>query len=86
MRFSAICIAAVTIASAADAADQAQKLSITVYNNNLALVQDERRLEVPAGRTRLEFKDVSASIKPETVALCPVQAWASSNRISITIC
>lgn len=69
MRFSAICIAAVTIASAADAADQAQKLSITVYNNNLALVQDERRLEVPAGRTRLEFKDVSASIKPETAAL-----------------
>jgi hypothetical protein len=69
MRFSAICIAAITIASAADAADQAQKLSITVYNNNLALVQDERHLDVPAGRTRLEFKDVSASIKPETVAL-----------------
>lgn len=69
MRFSAICIAAITIASAAEAADQAQKLSITVYNNNLALVQDERRLDVPGGRTRLEFKDVSASIKPETVAL-----------------
>ena len=69
MRFSAICIAAITIASAAEAADQSQKLSITVYNNNLALVQDERRLDVPAGRTRLEFKDVSASIKPETVAL-----------------
>lgn len=69
MRFSAICIAAITIAGAAHAADQSQKLSITVYNNNLALVQDERRLDVPAGRTRLEFKDVSASIKPETVAL-----------------
>jgi len=69
MRFSAITIAAVTIASAACAADQSQKLSITVYNNNLALVQDERRLDVPAGRTRLEFKDVSASIKPETAAL-----------------
>ena len=69
MRFSAICIAAITIASAAEAADQSQKLSITVYNNNLALVQDERHLDVPAGRTRFEFKDVSASIKPETVAL-----------------
>ncbi|HUO92968.1 MAG TPA: DUF4139 domain-containing protein [Rhizomicrobium sp.] len=69
MRFSATCIAAITIASAAHAADPSQKLSITVYNNNLALVQDERRLDVPAGRTRLEFKDVSASIKPETVAL-----------------
>lgn len=56
-------------AGAAFAADTQQKLSITVYNDNLALVQDERRLDVPAGRTRLEFKDVSASIKPETVAL-----------------
>lgn len=69
MRFSAICIAAITIANVAQAADPAQKLSITVYNNNLALVQDERRLDAPAGRTRLEFKDVSASIKPETAAL-----------------
>ena len=69
MRFSAITFAAVTVASAAYAADQSQKLSITVYNNNLALVQDERRLDVPAGRTKLEFKDVSASIKPETAAL-----------------
>ncbi|HTW34614.1 MAG TPA: DUF4139 domain-containing protein [Rhizomicrobium sp.] len=69
MRLSAICIAAVTLAGAASAADQQQKLSITVYNNNLALVEDERRLDMPAGRTRLEFKDVSASIKPETAAL-----------------
>ena len=46
-----------------------QQLTVTVYNNNLALVQDIRKLTVPAGRTRLEFKDVSASIRPETVAL-----------------
>ncbi len=63
-------IVVLSLASTADAADAPQqKLSITVYNDNLALVQDERRLDVPAGRTRLEFKDVSASIKPETVAL-----------------
>jgi len=69
MRISAICMAAITIAGAAYAADAPQKLSITVYNNNLALVEDQRHVDVPAGRTRLEFKDVSASIKPETVAL-----------------
>jgi len=46
-----------------------QQLTVTVYNNNLALVQDIRHLQVPTGRTRLEFKDVSASIRPETVAL-----------------
>jgi len=69
MRRAAIALLLVSVSGAALAADQAQKLSVTVYNNNLALVQDERRLDVPAGRTRLEFKDVSASIKPETVAL-----------------
>ncbi len=46
-----------------------QQLSVTVYNSNLALVQDIRHMQVPAGRTRLEFKDVSGAIRPETVAL-----------------
>ena len=41
---------------------------VTVYNNNLALVQDTRRLTLPAGRSRQEFADVSAQIRPETVS------------------
>lgn len=53
----------------ANAAEIDQKLSITIYNNDLALVQDVRKLEVPVGRTRLEFKNVSAHIQPQTVAL-----------------
>jgi hypothetical protein len=58
------------ILSAAGTAAVAQdSLSITVYNDNLALVQDARRLDVAAGRSKLEFRDVSAAIKPETVAL-----------------
>src|SRR5271154_7372940 len=69
MRRLAIGLIVLSATSAAFAADAPQKLSITVYNDNLALVQDERRLDVPAGRTKIEFKDVSASIKPETVAL-----------------
>ncbi|MBL6853346.1 MAG: DUF4139 domain-containing protein [Alphaproteobacteria bacterium] len=77
MRGSAFCVvgflaAGVVVAAAAGVVGTPppnQQLAITVYNNNLALVQDARRLEVPAGRTRLEFKDVSASIRPETVAL-----------------
>lgn len=48
---------------------EAQQLSLTIYNSNLALVQDVRQTNVAAGRSRIEFKDVSASIKPETVAL-----------------
>lgn len=45
------------------------EIAITIYNADLALVQDGRHLDVPAGRTKLEFKNVSASIRPETVTL-----------------
>lgn len=41
---------------------------VTVYNNGLALVQDTRQLNLPAGRSRQEFADVSAQIRPETVS------------------
>jgi hypothetical protein len=44
-------------------------LSLTIYNGDLALVRDVRQMTVPAGRTRLEFKDVSGRIRPETVSL-----------------
>jgi hypothetical protein len=44
-------------------------VAVTIYNNDLALVQDKRDLTLPAGRTRQEFADVSAAIRPETVTL-----------------
>jgi hypothetical protein len=44
-------------------------LSVTIYSNDLALVQDVRHLDLPAGRTRQAFADVSAAIRPETVGL-----------------
>jgi hypothetical protein len=43
-------------------------VAVTIYNDNLALVQDTRQLEIPAGRSRLEFADVSAQIRAETVS------------------
>jgi hypothetical protein len=62
--------AAVLGMSAPALAQSAQgDVSVTIYNNNLALVQDMRRLTVPAGRSRQEFPDVSAQIRPETVTL-----------------
>ena len=45
------------------------EVSVTIYNNNLALVQDRRQLALPAGRSRQEFPDVSAQIRSETVTL-----------------
>lgn len=44
-------------------------LSVTIYNNDLALVQDIRNVALPAGRSRQEFPDVSTQIRPETVTL-----------------
>ncbi len=44
-------------------------VSVTIYNDDLALVQDVRQLDLPAGKSRQEFPDVSARIRPETVTL-----------------
>jgi hypothetical protein len=44
-------------------------LAVTIYNNDLALVQDVRQLNLPDGTSRQEFPDVSAAIRPETVSL-----------------
>ncbi|HEX8223667.1 MAG TPA: DUF4139 domain-containing protein [Allosphingosinicella sp.] len=43
-------------------------VAVTIYNDNLALVQDTRQLDIAAGRSQLEFADVSAQIRPETVS------------------
>lgn len=44
-------------------------VAVTIYNNGQALVQDERRMTLPAGRSKQEFPDVSALIRAETVTL-----------------
>lgn len=43
------------------------KVAITIYNNNLALVKDIRTLEISKGQSKIEFTDVSASIDPTSV-------------------
>jgi hypothetical protein len=48
---------------------QERQLAVTIYANDLALVQDKRQVDLKGGRQRLEFADVSAKIRPETVSL-----------------
>jgi hypothetical protein len=69
MRGSLLCIgwAAWLLVNPAGAAERA--LSVTIYADDLALVQDRRDIEVKDGRQRIEFQDVSAQIRPETVSL-----------------
>ena len=47
----------------------AHDLSVTIYGNDLALIEDHRRIDVPKGLTEVDFPDVSAAIQPETVTL-----------------
>lgn len=42
-------------------------IAVTIYNNNLALVQDTRRLNIPSGRSVQTFPGVSGQIRAETV-------------------
>ncbi|KQU55851.1 hypothetical protein ASG67_07005 [Sphingomonas sp. Leaf339] len=44
-------------------------VSVTIYNNDIALIQDVRPLTLGSGRVRQNFPDVSAAIRPETVSL-----------------
>ena len=56
-------------AARADAPAGQGDVALTIYNNDLALVQDTRELALPGGRSRQEFPEVSAAIRPETVTL-----------------
>lgn len=50
------------------AAEQSQ-LSLTVYNDNLALVRDQRQVPLKAGVNHLAWKDVAAQIQAQSALL-----------------
>lgn len=56
-----------TATQAEDASAQGD-VAVTIYNNDLALIQDVRTLDIAAGRSRIEFPDVSSRIRPETLS------------------
>jgi len=69
--------AAITVILAAPLSAQSDDLnenaqgdvSITIYTNGQTLVQDKRMLQLPKGRIKQQFPDVSARIRSETVTL-----------------
>ena len=54
--------------------DDQQAVAVTIYNENLALVKDQRRLQLPLGTSALAFRDVSARMRPETALLRSITA------------
>ena len=66
---TAAAVATAAFAQTAETEPNAQgDVAVTIYNNGQALVQDVRQLNIPAGRARIEFPDVSAQIRPETLS------------------
>ncbi|TXH91008.1 MAG: DUF4139 domain-containing protein [Rhodoferax sp.] len=49
-------------------ADQ-REVAVTIYNDNLALVKDQRRVTLAGGASSLAFRDVSARMRAETALL-----------------
>jgi hypothetical protein len=47
--------------------DDQVELSVTVYNSDIALVRDVRRLVLPSGEFDLKFMDIAATVNPATV-------------------
>ncbi|MBE9546259.1 MAG: DUF4139 domain-containing protein [Proteobacteria bacterium] len=48
-------------------ADDQTAIEVTVYNNNLGLIKDTRKVKIPYGKGELRFMDVASHIMPVTV-------------------
>lgn len=46
-----------------------ERVALTVYNSNFALVREQRRLRLGKGRVALAYEDVAAQLQPATVHL-----------------
>lgn len=49
--------------------DDQAALAITIYNDNLALIKDQRKVTLDKGTNHLAFRGVSAKMRPETAML-----------------
>ncbi len=51
-----------------------KELAVTVYNSNVALVRDVRRLRLPSGTLDLRYMDIAAQVNPATVHIVSLTA------------
>jgi hypothetical protein len=54
--------------------DDQQSVAVTIYNEQLALIKDQRRVLLDAGTSRLALRDVSAQMQPQTALLRSLDA------------
>lgn len=54
-----------------------QSVAVTIYNQDLALVKDTRKVNIKTGLNALALRDVSAQMRPETALLRSINAPGS---------
>ena len=74
LTLAALSLGSPAAVSTADAANP--DLAVTIYADNLALVQDHRSIDLTGGRQRVEFENVSAQIRSETVSLASTEPFS----------
>ncbi|MBU0620924.1 MAG: DUF4139 domain-containing protein [Gammaproteobacteria bacterium] len=57
-----------------------QSVAVTIYNEDLALVKDQRKVQLGSGQNALAFRDVSAGMRPETALL---RSLSSPGKLSV---
>ncbi len=57
-----------------------RSVAVTIYNENLALVKDQRKIQFASGQNALAFRDVSARMRPETALL---RSLTSPGKLSV---
>lgn len=55
-------------------AQDQKEMAVTVYNSNIALVRDVRRVRLPEGTIDLRYMDIAAQVNPATVHIASVTA------------
>jgi len=74
-RYGVLCLIILFLTSVAEAggivskttADDQTNVEVTVYNSNLGLIKDTRKVTIPRGEVELRFTDVASQIMPVTV-------------------
>ena len=66
---SSVALAADSPVEQRSTVDDQLEVAVTIYNGDLALVRDRRRVRLEAGTDALAYRDVSAQIRPETAML-----------------
>ena len=70
--FAGVCYAGLACAETVVPMDTQTNVNVTIYNNNRALIKDERQVNLKEGLNELAFAGVSANMIPQTALLSGV--------------